>query len=65
MEQGSLGREAMAEGTCGFTVVSPLSVFVALRGPPLKLDEASHPMKHPMDFVGYFLEFGVATDASV
>eukprot|EP00435_Cladocopium_sp_Y103_P008876 s669_g2.t1 len=39
VSQGSLGREDMAEATCGFTVVSPLSVFVALRGPPLKLEE--------------------------
>ena len=29
----------MAEGTCSFTVVSPLSVFLALRGPPLKMQE--------------------------
>lgn len=37
--QRSLGREDMAEGTCSFTVVSPLSVFLALRGPPLKMQE--------------------------
>ncbi len=37
--QRSQGREDMAEGTCSFTVVSPLSVFVALRGPPLKMQE--------------------------
>ena len=39
VSQGSLGREDMAEATCGFSVVSPLSVFVAARGPPLKLEE--------------------------
>ena len=41
VSQGSLGREDMAEATCGFSVVSPLSIFVALRGPPLKLEEDS------------------------
>ncbi|CAK9041558.1 Dihydropyridine-sensitive L-type skeletal muscle calcium channel subunit alpha-1 [Durusdinium trenchii] len=39
MSREDLSVQDMAENTCEVTVVSPLSIFVALRGPPLKLDE--------------------------